>query len=467
MREVLVSTYTRHRNPNDPLYMQDWTAGDIKNIAPEGFYTKNKYQGAKRMSIVLLIPDDIPLDFASWTEREEEQKIAGLFGWKYKRSKFWIDLSKIVSDSKLRDLFNHDLLVDPITINKSYIDLFKPVSERVNLFSYDRSGSFASGIVDVGPNGHADANTWSEFESNIAATLTGNLTGDCNEAYQDTVTLEIAGIDVDGYTLTWQISGAGRHQGKWDKNYFYHTGSSYEPIINIDQDTMKKFVIDGWQFDYDRNHSQDRGALMFSDLMDDIEQVVKNCLFRTDNANSDGATFAIHTETGNATDAIHVWNCAAFDVQTSAYNSTGFLAQWWAGVGTVFQNCNAYNYTSGFTYGEVDNCVAHSCGTAFSSIRTSESTNNASDDGTAPDTNEVDLSGIAHGDIWTDAPNGDFSLVPGSALIDQGADLSGNFTKDIAGVDRGATWDIGVWEYVEEGVGIPVFMHHYQQMMRT
>jgi len=64
---------------------------------------------------------------------------------------------------------------------------------------------------------------------------------------------------------------------------------------------------------------------------------------------------------------------------------------------------------------------------------------------------------------------GDFDLKDFSgtgAIIDQGTPLtSEGIWRDIAGTERGSSWDIGAFEYVgtPPSVSIPVIMHHYRQ----
>lgn len=97
--------------------------------------------------------------------------------------------------------------------------------------------------------------------------------------------------------------------------------------------------------------------------------------------------------------------------------------------------------------------------------------NNASQDGTAPGT-DVDLSGYTAAEIWTDAANGDFSLVADSPLIGAGVDMSANMDPDddIIGTSRpqNSSWDIGAFEYVASGGGgttiIPRIIAHLNSM---
>ncbi len=99
-------------------------------------------------------------------------------------------------------------------------------------------------------------------------------------------------------------------------------------------------------------------------------------------------------------------------------------------------------------------------GLCFRGNYTGTTTNNASTDATAPNTNEVDLSagGVCGGSMCTfaevfndNADTGDTRLESGSELIELGADLDGDtppITDDIIGQARDAsTPDIGSYEY--------------------
>ena len=90
MREILVKTLTRNRDPLSKHYLKDWTAFDVCQIMPDGFFTKNKYKGAKRMGIVLKVDGDIPKDYAAWKE-DDGIKIVEQDG----RCKRVVDLTKI------------------------------------------------------------------------------------------------------------------------------------------------------------------------------------------------------------------------------------------------------------------------------------------------------------------------------------------------------------------------------------
>lgn len=89
--------------------------------------------------------------------------------------------------------------------------------------------------------------------------------------------------------------------------------------------------------------------------------------------------------------------------------------------------------------GDIKNNIITNAALSFSGTY-NEASNNADDNGT--DTGSaITLSIGTIGDIadsdFNDAPNDDYSLSVGSSLIDEGSDLSGVFTDDIAGTTRG------------------------------
>ena len=140
------------------------------------------------------------------------------------------------------------------------------------------------------------------------------------------------------------------------------------------------------------------------------------------------------------------WNCIAIDC------SQGFVG---AGTGHEFWNCTAADCaTSGFTEDAacvVKNCLSKGASVGFIGTFTGSS-NNAEDDGNgAPGTN----SRTAQTFTFVDAANNDFHLAStdagakGYGIADPG---SGDFSDDIDGQTRGATWDIGFDQYVPPSI---------------
>ena len=289
MAEILVKTLTRHRDSKSALYMTDWTAGDIIEIKPYGYYTGNKWGGAKRMGIVLCVDADLPEEYGKKVHYDptpiyengelidpcDYSKMLG-------RSELIVDLTKILTDQELRDVFDHDLMVSPKTVKKSYLDLLVERALRTELHAYDRQGSFTTGTIDVGPNGHSDANTWAEAESNIA-NLTGDLTFNCDEAYQDTTPVTVAGFSLNGHTLTFKCSGSGKHAGynQGSGTHMCHecnTGSSHCWLLEVPT------VLDGLVIKQYAGHDSDEGVRVASG---GTGSTIKNCIIYTGLTNAD------------------------------------------------------------------------------------------------------------------------------------------------------------------------------------
>ena len=58
---TVVKTLTRHRDSASRLYLKDWTAGDLFPFKKDGYYTRGKWGGARRMGVCLRI--DMPEKF--------------------------------------------------------------------------------------------------------------------------------------------------------------------------------------------------------------------------------------------------------------------------------------------------------------------------------------------------------------------------------------------------------------------
>lgn len=259
-----------------------------------------------------------------------------------------------------------------------------------------------------------------------------------------------------------------RHAGVWDDNKYIitHTNASWGIINNSQSYT----VIEGIQVSNPyTGTSTNRYAIGSATSTDYINVTVRDCIVRA-------------TGTGSFTKGIYlmgrsnqVINCIAYDFALEGIYASNDTTS----AGSCYiMNCTAYNcgygicsssanYRSYKTYAY--NCASFGCGS--SDYRNpagnwhASSSNNASEDGTAPGT-DIDLSGYTASAIWTDADNGDFSLVSGSPLIGEGTDLSAYFTTDIKGTTR-SSWDIGAFEYVAPAAAggiIPIIMNHLQKM---
>lgn len=167
---------------------------------------------------------------------------------------------------------------------------------------------------------------------------------------------------------------------------------------------------------------------------------------------STGSDYGIRINGGSTEGA---WHRA--DVRNSIVTGADRgICRYYDASGTILyvHNCTVYNCT--VTAGIADrkgshvvatNCVVHTCADDFNGTGMTI-TFCASEDNDGSDS--VNLSGVAASAIWTDAANGNFSLVSSSPLIGEGTDLSAYFTTDIIGTTR-STWDIGAFEYVASG----------------
>lgn len=183
----------------------------------------------------------------------------------------------------------------------------------------------------------------------------------------------------------------------------------------------------------------------------------------------DDTNYSAGIRFGDADTVAKVWNCI---IQGCTGHSSA-AAMLLYGTTIDVYNCLSYNCYDGFkTYdnGTISlyNCVSFaSDGEDFEGNEYTATIDHcASDDGVG--TNDVAESG--GGAAWPNdfegAATGDFRLKSGSNLIGACSDASGGlFTDDIEGTVRGASWDVGPFEYVAAGGGgsiVPIL----QQMRR-
>jgi len=255
------------------------------------------------------------------------------------------------------------------------------------------------------------------------------------------------------YYINITVPTAERHDGKWNTakyriNYSSEGGDALTIAANYTR-------VTGIQASQNGTYKT-RRAIRSSNC---VGVILDSCIGRI--AGTNGAESNAFLLSSSTTYSYKVVNCIAINPLNIGFS----FGEGASPTATVY-NCTAISCATYGFYGYsgralLKNCVAHSCGTSDfnSGMGATGSTNNASEDGSAPNTNEVSLNGIDLTDIFVDAANGDYHLVVDSPLINVGADLHSDTyaantslasSLDIDGETRSGTWDIGADEYVSE-----------------
>ncbi|MBE9547667.1 MAG: hypothetical protein IMF10_09290 [Proteobacteria bacterium] len=322
-------------------------------------------------------------------------------------------------------------------------------------------GSIASGTYQIGTGGGAYYATWTLFEADIAAQLTGNLTGEG----QSEETGISAGITFDTDTNTHLLkltaeSGAEHNGGAYGNGARINFGS-YDSITfnetndgDLDHAEISKLALD----------ISGDGNIGIS-LADggNAQALIAQRLLVKGAVNSN-----IGISAGGITNR-KIYNCIVYGIgdgagdsgirPSPAWNKTG---DWNIYNNTVVECYNNFLLADGSGFWEgafnfKNNLAqADSGGSDYNDLGAGFGTHskNISEDATSPDaayqskdvhTNSV-FKNYAADDYRLDS-NGD---VTNLAIVDDGDDLSGMFTDDIEGQTR-STWYIGASEIVAAG----------------
>lgn len=254
----------------------------------------------------------------------------------------------------------------------------------------------------------------------------GEIDGDWS-AGADTTAVTIDGWTTDATRyIEVRTTTAARHTGKWSatkyvRNYII-ISEQFTRIIGVQVSTPSNnglyfLVGSGTVISCICNgggSSAASGIVMLGNSASATDFTVRNSVAYGYNGIGGTGFAAQNAGAGGGT--------VAFDNNTIYSSARGFRNI--SGVTVTCRNCLSQSTTDGFvgTIGGNNNC-----------------SNVASDaPGTSPQTGTI---------TFTDAANGDFGLVSGVA-IGNGADLSGTFTDDLAGLTRTVPWDIGARKYV-------------------
>lgn len=173
--------------------------------------------------------------------------------------------------------------------------------------------------------------------------------------------------------------------------------------------------------------------------------------------------------------SVTVRNCVI--VGAGSASPYGVYADLWDTGSLVIENCTIANFNVGIRLQArvtaiIKNTYSGGCATSDYTKDASATwtfTTCASSDSTSRSgvTASVAYS-TSSGAYFTNVTSGseDLHIGASSSLVNAGTDLSSTFTKDIDGVTRSGTWDIGADEYVAAGgsVVMPVFAYYYDHM---
>ena len=283
---------------------------------------------------------------------------------------------------------------------------------------------------------------WEAAEQVDLVTATDTHIVNCSGTAADTSKFAMAGwttngtyfvtINGDNTTGTYSTSHY-RQELTTNSNYYYNID------IGIDYTVINDIQVQSTNAAYTNN----RIAYTSGDYVDYNRCIIK------------GIVTASYFSVGfyvTATDGGSITNCLAFDLDQTS--SSGFNIALSGTVKYTLHNNTAYNCDTGFTtqYQDADslNNLAQGCVNGFNGTWNSQ--DYSVSDVVADD---VGTNGSVGTVTFVDAANDDYTPASGDTVAkDQGSDLSGTFTDDLAGNTRDASFDVGALEYVVSGPSI-------------
>jgi len=274
-------------------------------------------------------------------------------------------------------------------------------------------------------------------------------------------------VTIDGWTTSATcyitIEAASSHGGKWDDTIYRITGQNYNDTIKI----IERYVnLSGLQIRSPAAMDPGNAAINLYTTSDGA--VISNNIIRNGQTSRTGC-YGVNIHWNNS-GTYYFYNNVVYDFIGSG--SVGVVLGEDAGITSYLYNCTIVNCATGATVRVTTTAVntyIGNCTTEYSGTIGTRTTC-AHSSATSYSGSTASVAYTTDNFINVTAGSEDLHLAAGSALINQGTDLSGTFTDDIDGETRptgAGTWDIGADEYVAAGGGpvIPVFMHHYLHNM--
>lgn len=465
-------------------FLKSWRDGQIVDIRPNGFYAGRMI---KRHFCVIETPHDYwtvrgSTDLKSTKSSVLELKqnlepvdINGKYKWeigyledeKRLRCRDWFVDFKDLFDKGLITLSDFDsIYAKDKDHNSIYVDrnlsayLFHEdiKTRKVSKYS-DNLGTIAAGTYSIGSG--LDYDTVAVFEADIAAQLTGNLTGEQND---ENTTLS-SGITFDTDTNTFLLKITAQ-SGKEHNGTF---GNATHQAGDGARITLTSFD----SLNFDETIGGDLDDVEISNLVLDIAGANNEGIRFSDGSDSGLFTVNRNIISGDANTLIGINQSSGAVDNVQATNNIIYGISGGDGIAAVtrfasnifFANntiakCSRGIRQNSSTFGAtfiVKNNLCQGNTADFSDAGAGFGTTakNVSEDTTSPDVSYRSLNCHDGNSCFQDYSNDDYRLVSTGdemTTLDDGDDLSGTFTDDVIGTTR-STWYIGAYEYVVVGIG--------------
>jgi len=165
----------------------------------------------------------------------------------------WLLQEGYITQSQYEDIYNQDKVADIQLSILDWTEILKHEDYDTHLDNTGllTKGSIASGTYQIGTGGGADYATWTLFEADIAAQMTGDLTGEGQD--EETVISARVEFDVDTntYLLKSTAESGAEHDGTFpvgDGDGAWISMGTYD-YFNFDSTNLKNVEISKLAFD--------------------------------------------------------------------------------------------------------------------------------------------------------------------------------------------------------------------------
>jgi len=487
--EYLIKVGSKYPDLKDPRHFSQWRDGQVIDVREMGFHRDKK---SRTNHCIIQFPD---ADYwairgtADWKSNNssvlELKKIvstpekSGKFLWElptnYERVEepefkrpYFVDFLWLLENGHI-DLSQYESVYDKYREHKPIIlhgvglyDILRTegVHERLSSEKDQTKGSESTGTFTIGAAGTYA--TISAFEADIAAQLTGNLTGEHlseETSISSGVTFD---CDTNTYTLKLTAQSGAEHNGGAYGNGARIKFGTYDRINanETNNGDLDDFEISKIQLDIS---GAGNTGINFDDGGDSGLLLANRMLIKGDASSTAGIKLDIKASNARVTNNIiyGIGNGSGDCGINLKQNVVGSLNFYVANNTCIKNYSNIYqehatlvgNLTlyNNLTQGDTGGDDFGDAGAGFGSTHSK----NVSEDATSPDASYQSLNCHDGNSCFTNYGSDDYRLTAGGdelSTLDDGDDLSGTFTDDVVGTVR-STWYIGAYE-LEAGVTV-------------